>query len=131
MWGKPLLHSIPPSNKPLNHLLHCSALTTLPKPILAARATNYVISKDRVSSIIQSQKEEMQKTGVTVQLSELKNQLHKVQDLQSTSDEPVELGVRGDFFDPNAPNPEPVSLNTQPVSLNTQPTLPPKAKVKD
>lgn len=66
----------------------------------------------------------MQKTGVTVQLSELKNQLHKVQDLQSTLDEPVELDVRGDFFDPNAPNPEP-------VSLNTQPTLPLKAKVKD
>lgn len=66
----------------------------------------------------------MQKTGITIHLSELKNQLHKVQDLQSTSNVPVKFDVRGDIVDPNDPNPEL-------APLQNQPNLPPKPKVKD
>lgn len=53
-----------------------------------------------MSSLIQSLEEEMLKTGVTVQLSELKVQLHKVQEVHSTSGEPVEINLTGDLFDP-------------------------------
>lgn len=71
--------------------------------------------------MILSIEEEMQKTGVTVHLNALKNQLHNVQDLQAPSDEPVVLDASGELIDPYAPEPDPPA----------PPVPPPKPKVKD